>query len=229
MTAKQTSTDDELPDNVLVLPVAKVELCTAKGNVRYYLNYPYLDLSDKKKPMLVATNGHVLAAAPVLIGSKVKEGPLPLAALKAARAVRSKQPQIGHRLYLEGAMVGTGDVMYKRPDGDFKFPDWRKVFVPPETDRKPDVRFNGNYMKLMQDVFGGTLMMTGLSVFLGRDGKATDPTKPILVRGSNPDARDTIAVVMPMRNLDAIQRADFKTRQEGLQIQRQNGALSANE
>jgi HK97 family phage portal protein len=30
-------------------------------------------------------------------------------------------------------------------------------------------------------------------------------------------------------NLDAVQRADFKSRQEGLQIQRQNGAINANE
>lgn len=191
---------DEVPENVLILPVAKIELCAAKGDVRYYLNWPYLDLSDEKKPILVATNGHVLAAAEVRVGSKVTAGPLPVAAIRAARAVKTKQPQIGARLIFNGDMVGTPDVMYRRPSGDFKYPDWRKVVPKIKKDRKADFGVNGAYMKLMQDVFGnGHFDRGGLAVFGGQDDSPDTKEKtPILLRSINPDTFETIGVVMPL-------------------------------
>src|SRR5690606_20867227 len=93
----------------VILPAGQVELCAAKGDVRcYYLNMPYLDLADPEKPMLVASNGHVLAAAPVTIEGDVSEGPIPIEAIKYARRKKTRQPSRA-QLVFDGPMVGTGD------------------------------------------------------------------------------------------------------------------------
>lgn len=202
--AKRVETTEPAPkaepaQNVLILPHGRIELCAARGDVRYYLNTPYLDLSDKKQPMLVATNGHVLAAAPVTIEGQVTQGPIPIAAIKAARAVKTKQPQIGHRLIFDGNMVGTGEVMWKRPE-DVKYPDWRKVVPKLAAKAEPDIGVNGDYIAMLQDALAGTgKKWRGLGIFLARDGEKIATGGAIRIRSAHADCQDVIGVVMPMR------------------------------
>lgn len=186
--------------NVVVLPAARVELCAAKGDVRYYLNWPYLDLSDKKRPMLVATNGHMLAAAPVTIEGDVKAGPIPVKAIQAARAVRTKQPHVGHRLIFDGDMCGTGEVMYRRPSSDFKYPDWRSAVPKLDKNAKPDIGVNGDYVATLQNVVAGTRKKwRGLSITMLRDEeKNIAKNQPMLIRSLDPELAETIAVLMPL-------------------------------
>ena len=129
--------------NYIVLPEGQVELCAAKGDIRYYLNHPFLDLSDEKRPMLVATNGHVLAAAPVAIHGNVSQGPIPLEAIKRARAAAKKRKTPEVQLVFIGDMCGTPDALFKRPPFDFTYPDWRKI-IPKSNGSDPDMSFNGD-------------------------------------------------------------------------------------
>jgi hypothetical protein len=111
----------------IVLPEAEVERCAAKGDVRYYLNWPYLDLSDKKKPMLVASNGHVLAGASVHLKGTIQPGPIPLEAIAQARKEAKAAGGGEVKLVFKDFMVGTENQMFKRPDGDFTYLDWRTI------------------------------------------------------------------------------------------------------
>lgn len=198
--AKKNPTPEPAKLNVLVLPAARVELCAAKGDLRYYLNWPYLDLRDKKRPMLVATNGHILAAAPVEIEGDVKEGPIPAKAIQAARAVKTKQPQAGHRLIFDGDMCGTGEVMYRRPSSYFKFPDWREVVPKLPKDTAPDIGLNGDYITTLQNVMDVRRRgWRGLKLTMQRDEQnALAKNKGLLVRGFDPDLEGVVAVLMPM-------------------------------
>jgi hypothetical protein len=186
-------------ENVVVLPTGRVELCAARGDIRYYLNHPFLDLSDKKKPMLVATNGHVMAVAHVAIEGDVTEGPVPVAAIKAARAVKTKQPQIGARLLFVGDMCGTKDVMFRRPQYDFKFPDWRKVIPQVAKDAKPDIGINGDYMHTLQLALSGkSARYPGLKFYCTHENGSLSANKAVRVMSVDAACQDVIGVVMPL-------------------------------
>lgn len=189
--------DPTAPLNTMKVPLTLVELAVAKGDVRYYLNYVYLDLRVPKAPMLVATNGHFLIAVPVKPEANVKQGPIPVDAIKAARKANKREPV----LVFENGMVGTRNVMFRRPD-DVTWPDWRKASF--STDEAPfagDVGVNGAYLAAINKAMGSQ----GLRVMLGRDKDgAIDPAKPLRVRANGRGAEverneGVIAVVMPMR------------------------------
>ena len=196
---KVTTTPAKEPAlNLVILPEARVELCASKGDVRYYLNWAYLDLSDKTQPMLVASNGRILAAAPVTIEGAVTAGPIPVEAIKAARAVKTTQPQIGARLIFEGDMCGTRDVMYRRPANDFKYPDWRSVVPQLPKSTTPDIGLNGDYIATIQKVLKGR-KYGGLKFTMQRDEKnAIVKNKAVLLQGYDAEFAGAVAVVMPM-------------------------------
>ena len=143
------------PTPTLHLPQIKVEAAAAVGDVRYYLNYPYLDLSGKK-PVLVATNGHYLLACEVKIEGKVKEGPLPIEAITRARKEAGKHV-VNAPLIFDGEMCGTRDVMDRRPvfDKGTKYPKWRNV-IPAGLDRDsaPNVAFKAEYLNSIAVALG---------------------------------------------------------------------------
>lgn len=195
--AKSAKPKPPKPSNgTLVLPEAKVELCVAKNDVRYYLNFPYLDLTDPKKPMLLGCNGHYLAAAPVRIKGEVQPGPLPIEAINAARKSASKAGV--PTLVFDGFMVGTGVHMFKRPDHGLMFPDWRKA-VPDTKGREHDIALNASYIALMARALSDG-NFNCLRIYCGRDDKnAVDSTQAAVFRTS-PES-DAFGVVMPMRAL----------------------------
>jgi len=191
-------------DNATItLPKIKVEMAVAIGDVRFYLNHPYLDLQGDL-PMLVATNGHLLLAAEVQIDGDVSEGPLPLEGIIRVRKQADKY--CAPVMQVNGNMVGTGDVMFKRPDlGISKYPDWRKVVPEYDHNAKPDIAFKPRYLKLMADA----LMVNknnGTGLILQRDKKIRSKHKPIdpagqiviRVRGEDTNCHYH-AILMPMR------------------------------
>lgn len=126
------------------LPGCFVEKAVApKGEPRYYLQSPYLDLRDADKAYVVATTGNILIAAPVnrKEAEKIGDGLLPLDAVATAR-------KNGGVLKIDGKRIGAGDgAWYDRPDG--KFPEWRKV-VPKGRVRKHNFDFAVNAELLVQ-------------------------------------------------------------------------------
>lgn len=187
-------------DGHVVLSSAQVELCAAKNDVRYYLNEPYLDMSDLEHPMLVATNGHVLVAAPVEVVGKVSAGPVPGEAIKRARKHKTRKPG-QPTLTFARDMVGTGDVMFRRHE-PVHFPDWRKVIDEEAKKREPDLAVNGDYMTLVQKAITPPGRMRGVRLHFCRDEEgAIDNTKGFLVTAISPNHDNgVIGVVMPMRD-----------------------------
>jgi len=186
----------------VVLPKAFVEDICAKGDVRHYLNQPYLDL-DGKVPVIVATNGHFLMACNVEIEGEVASGALNVEAIKRARKAQTEQGLMDPRLYFDGDMCGSGLAMFKRPDMHAsKFPEWRKLI--PKKKKKPDICFNATYLKAVQDSLQGGVKKgdLGVMLYLGRnregkvDHKAAFLVEPMPCRYE----RDSVVtVVMPQR------------------------------
>lgn len=186
-------------DGFVILPSGQFELCASKGDVLYYLNWPYLDLADPDKPVFVATNGHVLVVTPVKIEGKVSQGPVPVEAIKKARTAKSRKPG-EPRLTFLGDMVGTGDVMFRRPK-DVRFPNWRKILSDNEVDTSedPDIAFRGEYLQVVEKALGKS-KYGGVKLYFGVDDEGhVDPAKPTVIKSISSDGSDAIGVVMPMR------------------------------
>jgi len=194
---------EELP--YVQLPATLVEDCCAKDDVRAYLNYPYLDLSTKKQPVLVATNGHYLLAVDVSVYGTVEQGWFPLEAIKRVRTAwkKGKTSLYPPRLYVDGNMCGTGDVMFKRPDrGALKFPDWRNLIPKLKESMKPDIAFNANYLLQVQNAlcFGQSKQSQGCKIFMQRvSGKGIDAGAAFTVQPISSRDEHVQAVIMPQR------------------------------
>jgi len=184
--------------NYIVLPCALIEDIAAKNDVRFYLNDPYLDMRGKK-PMLVATNGHLLAAAPVVVSGDVPQGPIPFEAIKRVR--KDQKHKANPDLYFaDNDMCGTGKVMFKREHMDCKYPDWSQLVPKLTKTASPDITFDARYFKAMQDALapGAKIAQAGCGIFLRRDKKGnTDPRAAFRVVCKKND--DVLAVIMPMQ------------------------------
>jgi hypothetical protein len=108
----------------------KIEKCASDDTTRSAICDPYLDLSDPKSPLLVATDGHGLVALHAVIAEGDKAGSVPVAAIIAARKAGGWID-----LSSERAAVVAG-VSYPRQfnaitGGPCDFPEWRRIL--PET------------------------------------------------------------------------------------------------
>lgn len=185
---------------IITLPELKVETAVAKQDVRYYLNYPYLDLSGTV-PMLVATNGHFLLAARVEIDGDCDSGPLPLEAIKYARKLHPRSSLTLPAIVVDGDMVGAGVsndyCAWKRPTFDkFAYPDWRSVVPKIEPKAEPTVTVNGSYLDLIEKACPKS-RYAGMSIWCGTQNELQRDA--IACRTYGMDA-DDVAVVMPVRS-----------------------------
>ena len=187
-----------------VLPAFKVEAMAAVNDVRYYLNYPFLERS-KGKPVLVSTNGHSLLAVEVTLVGDFPEGPLPIEALTRTRKDAGKFEDAV--LFCDGNMVGNRKVMFERPAYDFKYPDWRKVIPPYDRDAKGDICLKPKLMTTMAAALGisdkaGMVFVTQKKLPTKRSKYGPgDPTKAVAVRAATVNAIGVKyhAIIMPMR------------------------------
>ncbi len=180
--------------NYITVPHALIEDIAANKDVRFYLNQPYLDKRGKK-PMLVATNGHMLAAAPVEVHGDVEQGPIPTEAIKRCRKADRTLPPV---MYFDGLLCGTGKVMFEREFMDCKFPDWTKL-IPKKRKGPSDIAFDARYFKMLQDALapGTKIGQAGTAVWLQYDGKGKVDSKAAFRVDCKDD--EAIGVLMPMR------------------------------
>lgn len=191
-------TKAELP--YIELPGGHIEeSCAGKDDVRYYLQYPFLDM-DGDTPMLVATNGHILTAFRVAVSGKVATGPLPIEAIKVARKGRNVEVP---RLYFDGDKVGDGTTWITRPAYDFKFPYWRKVIPDIDDSSDPDIALNEQYLSVLSKSLNGTarhITTKGVRIWLAaEDDGQIAPDKGMLVKPASAINGDGFSVLMPMR------------------------------
>lgn len=175
----------------------KLETIASKDITRQTLVNPWLDLSDPKKPMLVATDGHRLMALPAdeWVEEHDTHGPVPIDAIKAARKLKT-------RIDLTSATTAiVNGVAYPRVPTDRLLtstieafhaclPSWRRIL--PVVDR-PEMRIqiNANYLADVAGVLGAA------NVAIHAD--AVDVLAPlrVTVTGEDGNSPDAIAVVMP--------------------------------
>jgi DNA polymerase III sliding clamp (beta) subunit (PCNA family) len=186
------------------LPQALIEDLAAKNDVRYYLNDPYLDKRGDT-PMLVATNGHVLAAIPVKLHGDIEQGPIPTEAIKRCR--KDQRTHAEKFLYFEAGRCGTGKVMFEREHMDCKFPQWTNLVPKIDTEKADyDICIDAAYMDLMQkSLCGGPRKKhasQGVEVYLARKGKTIDPRAAFLIKPAPKGEAGIIGVIMPMRGSD---------------------------
>ena len=106
----------------------QVEQAASKSGTRPLLEHCYLDTTGTV-PMLVATDGHILAAIPVEATSE-EQGYVPVKALKTARKkVPKKAKEV--EINLNGTVsLPTGE-SWPRPTHSGTFPQWRAVLPDP--------------------------------------------------------------------------------------------------
>lgn len=102
----------------------KIELAASKDASRYVITEPYLDMTQE--PVMVATNGAILAVVPVETEKGDVSGFVTAEALKAERKAK-----LG--MLCNGELKVAGGPSFFRPDNG-AFPNWRTVL--PDKDRE---------------------------------------------------------------------------------------------
>lgn len=171
-----------------------------KEATRYAIPHPWLDLSDSAKPVLVATDGKILAVVPVSDVCDETSGPVPKEALRDAFKVKGQHKG---RVEANGKAVvyGTG-ATYVRPDAGCTMPDWRQIV--PKCNRFT-VCLDANLLAKLQDVLEQAqpgLPGVMLSMDIDADGKV-DTSVPILVQRLSSqagpiDGTAAFGVIMPI-------------------------------
>lgn len=122
--------------------VCKIEKACSSDLTRPGLASPYLDLQSPSQPMLVATDGYILVALPVVVEPGDKPGMVPAGAILLARKFKNRQPKQADgsreeprsiiRCEARQCVVSTpdGEVSFPRPEA--AFPEhWRQVVPRP--------------------------------------------------------------------------------------------------
>lgn len=102
----------------------KIELAASRDQTRYSITEPYLDMT--KEPVMVATNGAIMAVVPVETEEGDASGFVTGEALKAERKAK-----LG--MLCNGELKVAGGPTFSRPDNG-AFPNWRTVL--PDKDRE---------------------------------------------------------------------------------------------
>jgi hypothetical protein len=201
---------------------AAIHKCAAQNDVRYYLNALYLERHLDGGVVIVATNGHVMAAMHdesgwmhpdhnhLLVGTTTRRM---LSALVKPRGPDGFPP--AHLWVGANCLVLSGrEEVDEAPDPfdpqshlaerselvDGKFPDWRKV-IPADTGDDGEPWVNSAYLALFNDVAKALVpgLYPGGGIHLAHAGAHTS----VIVRVLHEELRDKFfGLVMPMRGED---------------------------
>ena len=185
------------------MPMVEIEkACAVEDSTRPYLHTPWLFVAQAK---IVASNGAIMAAVPVEVEDGDVDGPVPLAALKAAR-------KFAGRMY-EEMVIECGPESCITPDGvayprDFNVgnfpPQWEKYFPVPD-DELPDFVLNAALLETLAKALTVPERKKrefdhpkhGVALWCGRRGDGSlDITKAIRVETH---ALGAVGVIMPQR------------------------------
>lgn len=154
---------------------AGVQLCSAKADIRYYLNGVCIERHPKQGVIIIATNGHIMAAMhdpdgwladghqSLIVGSISNRL---ISACKVKRGPDGEPPQALWIASKYSVVTGFGDpdqppeafsagaqLTEKVELIDAKFPDWRRVMpVQSAEDGKPYPLVNGGYLETFNRV-----------------------------------------------------------------------------
>lgn len=189
-----------------------VSRAMAKCDIRYYLNgikaeiYPAVPGAEPDKfgrIVLVATNGHMLAAVSIpFTDGDIAQAPLELiipdtaiaGALKASRIAKNTPIELVSVDGSDWRLDANGGAVFHFQPIDARYPDWRRVIPPIPTPAEcGPAQIDPRYVS----AFGDAAADLGESPSLVRI-HAQDPNQAALVRIE--DREDFIGVVMPVRS-----------------------------
>lgn len=179
----------------------KVELCVEKGErARAFLVHPFLDLSDRERPMLAASDGAKLIVVPVEVGPEDVTGFVSVDALVAAR--KARKPYLGDPEVVCGAewLTVEGYGQFPRPKVEGVFPSWRDYVSTARDQGAPTVRVCLN-SRLLADCAKAAAQegngVVSVEFAVDPNGQCrTDGLAPLRVEVSEASA-GTIVVLMP--------------------------------
>lgn len=175
----------------------KIEEACSKDKTRAAICEPYLDLSEPEKPVVVATDGRIMAVVPqdptCVHGDT--EGYVNKLALKDARKGCAEAV-----VECNGTArsIGSGVEYPRHGEGnvDFQFPNWRQVFnlVDPGEEGVVSVALNTEFLSRLANAMGSKCVR--LVIKSPDDLVTVIPTKSEGFPMSDPDAR---GIIMPIR------------------------------
>ncbi|MFI8479672.1 hypothetical protein ACIGCM_03785 [Pseudomonas sp. NPDC078700] len=207
---------------------AAIHQCSAKGDVRYYLNAVQIERHPSGGVVIVATNGHFMGAIhdpdgwispdhkSVLVGTVSKRL---LSACSASKGSDCEPPAnlwIAEKFSLVTSLEDTTEepelfgehshLTEKTELVDGLFPDWRRVMPQKRlTKAEPFPCLNGEYLEVFNRI---GVLLTGQKRF-GGGGICLEPSEDkgaVVVRFSNFDLINKfVGVIMPMSS-DPIER-----------------------
>ena len=167
----------------------KIELAASKDQTRYVLTEPYLDMTQS--PVMVSTNGAIIAVVPVETDDGDKAGYVTGEALKAERKAK-----LG--MLCNGELKVINGPSFQRPELG-QFPNWRQVLPPKDRETKFSVGLNVKLLwELCQAIGCETARLEfgentdSIMVYPTTCGSGLHPSKP----AANLDA---YGVIMPTR------------------------------
>jgi DNA polymerase III sliding clamp (beta) subunit (PCNA family) len=111
-----------------------IEKAVSKDKTRSAICEPYLDVSDKNNPVMVATNGWIMSVVPVEVQDDDESGYVSKEALAAARK-SAVMDECEIRLNGKAEIPSSGMVMGREGlAGESRYPNWRQVM--PDYDEK---------------------------------------------------------------------------------------------
>lgn len=167
---------------------SKPESVVNKNDARTALLNCYVDTTGPQ-PHLVATDGHMLVAIPV-IATTDEQGYVSPVALKAARKLAKKNELA--EIACNGSLGLTDGTQYPRPTQEEygRFPQWQMVLPKPDRPTAVRIGVNAAYLKAIADALGQDEVI----LEIGAEG-AVDPI--VVLPMTRTDTRK--AVLMPIK------------------------------
>jgi hypothetical protein len=169
----------------------KIELAASKDASRYSITEPYLDMI--KEPVMVATNGAIIAVVPVETEEGDASGFVTAEALKAERKAK-----LG--MICNGELKVAAGPTFPRPDLG-QYPNWRQVI--PAKDRESTFKVGLNVKMLWELCQAIGCETAQLEFANAEDGIIVKPTSVgdrNTMHPSKPAANpDSYGVIMPTR------------------------------
>jgi hypothetical protein len=179
----------------------KIEEAVSLDDTRYNLQSPHLEIDkhDPARGTLAATDGHILAVAPVEVEKGDKAGPVSPEALTRARKLAKRGE--------DAALTATGTDPHRLVDGSTvprpafpegtSFPNWRQI-MPAETEKRATpgrftVAFDVDLLVAASKVVGTKILQVTFTV--EKRGESLIPFK--VEPAMTADRRGQFAIIMP--------------------------------
>ena len=171
---------------------ARIEKVMSKDDTRFNICNGNLEQGDDGTPVLVATNGHVLAVCPV-VADESEFGPITSAAIVHGRKVARSRGSCAVQLKANGKYEFPDGSSLPLPDSSevTEFPNWRQV-MPDHSKNEVALKVALN-PKLLLELADAIDSKTGVVLEFIDDGSA------VKVTPTSADGVGNFGVIMPIR------------------------------